>query len=907
MKKTLGYFILFLLLACCVSFGLLSCAKEEGANSLAACPEAPEHIWSASLLAYPDGDNDGEMAYSCVNCGAFYTEPVPHADLGEFVLTIDPTGMTRVYDSNPVRTPSFRAMLGDTEVDPFVVTYQWYVKNGSSYEEISGPPSDAGSYRLTISASLEVGDHADEDSVDFTVIHAPFPYVDADEFTYTGANVFEMLPVRGCGEDMIGYTVMFESGNAGAAVDRIILNGDNAGNYAVHEDYTAAIIPKTVNISTLTGVSATKTYDATSDFAISLNRSVLPGIEAHDGDIAVICKSEQIDVCNAAPVTFTVKSSCNGNYTFTGSASAALTVTAAEFTPPASFVYNGSATMSATVPTGLGNDQLTYQVVFADKNVGAAMIANGATLSGNKAGNYCVPGGYAPVIVPKPVDLSELSGMRHSKRFDGTSNLSLVLTNAEYDFIAPGDSVTLIGDVGVTMPCVDVPVLFTATTLDDADNYVFQNSFPMLLTVKKAVLTLEGEVEHTYNSIYHFDLAYDAAYASGRVEGYPVYIRVCLDSPDVGAEVASVSLIGEYKNCYEIDWSEFSVSVLPKTIRLTTKAIKYPYNGEAERMEVAGRSYRMISVCPGDDVTAVLRFAAADVGSALESVTLVGAQADNYSLDVSELTAEIVQAPAPVQVTVQNIASLRDASFHPGAVLDPVYTPSTAEVVWYRLTNDGAEPLAEKPNEVGNYRVTVTVAGSGNYADSGVSCDFSIVAHNYVLDTENSIERGCLVDGLNVYKCACGDGYNEVAPAIGSHDYQLISNTATCEQGGIATYECSACGDVYTEASAAAHQLNEYGICEAAGCSHYAGDPITGQKTYSLAPSEKLYISMELSAGTYQVDSGNANVTVQILLWNGSTYTPQAGNSFTVETVAICYITLTNTTEQTQQGTAQVN
>lgn len=849
MKKFYCLFALFLLL--CSVLCLASCAKSE--DALAACPNDPEHIFSASLTACPAPEKEGEILYTCVNCGVSYAEALPPSPTGGIDLTIDPEGLTHIYNAAITPPPTYHAMIDGTEVDP-AVTLEWFVLNGGTYEPLTVRPTDVGSYRVVATAYYESGDLADSDSADFTIIPAAFPFVEQDRFAYTGASFFEMLPVRACGEDMIGYTVYFENGNAGAEVMNIELSGEKAYNYAIHEEYSAAILPKTVDISVLTECAATKEYDGTDRLVLTWNHTDFPEILEADGDVAVTISAGQSNVCTGFTTTITPVGSDSGNYTFTGSTVLTLSVTPATFTPPATFVYNGQSTMTGTLSTGIGADTVTYSVAFDSKNAGAAMLQNGASLQGEKAGNYAIPATYAPQLLPCEIDLAELDGLFLYKEFNGTDEVAVVLEGSEDGLIPVGETVTIYGNVGQVLPCESTPVYFTAKN-DDAGNYSFTNGFSAYLTVQKAQILLSGTCELTYTGDTVMPLPYDADYASGFVAGYPVWLRVRFADKNAGAAAVEFMMHGEYAVCYELTVADFDCRIVAKTVRLTSTVVKYRFNGESERIETAGASFRMLNFRSADDVSAVLRFETAAAGSALLSVELIGADAQNYVLDSEGFTAEIVEAPL-TPVVIENASELSGVAFHPGKVIAPIYTPSAAILTYYRVTGADEEPLTAMPSEPGNYRAVIVYENGVGLADSTAEYTFSIV----------------------------------------EHDFRQTSSTATCNEGGVAHYECT-CGESYDEEAPAAHLYADHGCCER--CSRYQGITLSdSNRTVALAAGEVMYRNTELAAGTYTVAATGG--TLRVFLFNGSTY-EEADATFTTASPVICYMTVANT------GTEQIN
>jgi hypothetical protein len=66
---------------------------------------------------------------------------------------------------------------------------------------------------------------------------------------------------------------------------------------------------------------------------------------------------------------------------------------------------------------------------------------------------------------------------------------------------------------------------------------------------------------------------------------------------------------------------------------------------------------------------------------------------------------------------------------------------------------------------------------------------------------EITITPTCAEDGERTYNCSlCGDSYTEVMPYTGNHEYESeTTKEPACDKEGETTYTCTVCGDTYTE------------------------------------------------------------------------------------------------------------
>ena len=103
---------------------------------------------------------------------------------------------------------------------------------------------------------------------------------------------------------------------------------------------------------------------------------------------------------------------------------------------------------------------------------------------------------------------------------------------------------------------------------------------------------------------------------------------------------------------------------------------------------------------------------------------------------------------------------------------------------WYTCSSSGK--IDPHGNRVACLNKKVTLPATGE--------------HNYELKSDTAT---CQADGKATYKCSvCGDTKTVDSQKTG-HIYGLVSDTATCTSGGTATYKCNSCGTGKTEATPA--------------------------------------------------------------------------------------------------------
>ena len=102
-----------------------------------------------------------------------------------------------------------------------------------------------------------------------------------------------------------------------------------------------------------------------------------------------------------------------------------------------------------------------------------------------------------------------------------------------------------------------------------------------------------------------------------------------------------------------------------------------------------------------------------------------------------------------------------------------------------------------------------------------------VCTHDYQVTATKAAT--CTEKGYTSYQCSkCGDAYTNYTNALG-HQYEEVVTAATCTEGGYTTHTCARCGDVYTDnvTDAKGHDFVD-GICARCGEFESASDPCEG-------------------------------------------------------------------------------
>ncbi len=127
------------------------------------------------------------------------------------------------------------------------------------------------------------------------------------------------------------------------------------------------------------------------------------------------------------------------------------------------------------------------------------------------------------------------------------------------------------------------------------------------------------------------------------------------------------------------------------------------------------------------------------------------------------------------------------------------------------------------------------------------SCD-----HNYEAVTE---EATCVKDGTITYTCTlCEDVYTETIPATGKHTYETVTVDATCTEKGSVTTTCSGCGDQTTEVIEAKGHNYECVVTDAT-CGK------DGSKVYTCSACSDTYTETISATGKHSYNSTKVEAT----------------------------------------------
>jgi len=126
-----------------------------------------------------------------------------------------------------------------------------------------------------------------------------------------------------------------------------------------------------------------------------------------------------------------------------------------------------------------------------------------------------------------------------------------------------------------------------------------------------------------------------------------------------------------------------------------------------------------------------------------------------------------------------------------------------------------------------------------NCGDSYTEVIPAIGGHSYT--EEVTKEPTCTDAGEKTFTCVCGDTYIEAIEALG-HSYEMTIHNATCTEAGYVTYDCSVCGNFYSEDGQEAKGHSYESVVTAPTCTE------AGYTTHTCSVCSDTYTDSEVEA-----------------------------------------------------------
>ncbi len=445
------------------------------------------------------------------NSGGNYTVTTASSTLGvinKAALTITALTNTKTYDAttSAAATPTVSGLQGSDTVTGLSETYDSKnVGNGKTLTVAAGytvsDGNSGGNYTVTTASStagvinkaaLTITALTNTKTYDATTSAAATPTVSGLQGSDTVTGLSETYDSKNVGN---GKTLTVAAGYT-------VSDGNSGGNYTVTTaSSTAGVINKAA--LTITALTNTKTYDATTSAAAT------PTVSGLQGSDTVTGLSETYDSKNAGNgKTLTVAAgytvsdgNSGGNYTVTTASStsgvinkAALTITA--LTNTKTYDATTSAAATPTVSGLQGGDTVTgLSETYDSKNAGngkTLTVAAGYTVSdGNSGGNYTVTTASSTAGVINKAALT-ITALTNTKTYDATTSAAATPTVSG---LQGGDTVTGLSETydsknagnGKTLT---VAAGYTVSDGNSGGNYTVTTAGSTAGVINKATLTI---------------------------------------------------------------------------------------------------------------------------------------------------------------------------------------------------------------------------------------------------------------------------------------------------------------------------------------------------------------------------------------------------------------------------------
>jgi hypothetical protein len=557
--------------------------------------------------------------------------------------------------------------------------------------------ADAGKYVLTQPTT----------NADITAVSLTVTGLTAQSKTYDGSNTASLSGTAALSAGVVGSEDVALGGSPAAAFDDknvgtnkpvtvtdYTLVGADVGNYTLAQPtgLAADITPLAV---TITGLSAqNKVYDGT--ISATLSGAVgLAGVVG--GDVVLLGGTATGTFADANVGTgkavsvggLSLGGADGGNYSLmplvlqANITPLALTITGLS---AQNKVYDGTTTATLTGTAALvgvlGNDVVslggTAMGAFSDPNIGSGkpVMVSGLSLTGADAGNYSL----TPLVLTADIasGLLTVAGIEaQNKVYDGTTNATLILSNAVLVGVAGGDRVTLdttnaVGAFADKNVGTGKTVTVSGLSLLGADAGKYTLTQPTTNADITAVsLTVTGLTAQskTYDGSNTASLSGMAALSAGVVGSEDVALggspAAAFDDKNVGTNkpvtVTGYTLVGADVGNYALSQpAGLAADITPLALTITglsAQSKDYDASTAATLSGTPGLAGVLGSdvVLLGGTATGAFVTKTAGTGKTVNvsGLSLTGADAGNYSLTPLTLTADI----KPMVVTLTGLSA----------------------------------------------------------------------------------------------------------------------------------------------------------------------------------------------------------------------------------------------------------
>lgn len=580
------------------------------------------------------------------------------ADIEKATLVLGASGVNKTYNGNTDADVNFNdnRIVGDDLSISAIASFD--DKNAGvgkvvTLNDIVITGADAQNYDVLAPASVT----ADIDKATLTISASGV------DKTYNGSTDADVTLTddRIAGDDLtFDYSAAFADKNAGAgkvvSVDGLVVSGDDAQNYNVLAPTTTTATINKANLH-ISASGIDKTYDGSTAALVGLNDDRILGddLNLSFADASFSDKNAGADK-QVSVNGLTAGGADAGNYHFNTSTTTTADINKANLTVGATGVdkvYNGSTGANVVLNDNrIAGDDLSidYTASFTDKNAGTGKLvtATGINVAGADAQNY-VWNNTATTTADITKAALNISAVAAGKTYDGNANASVTLS----DDRVSGDDLVInaSSSFGDKNAGASKKVTVDGITLSgaDANNYTFNTQTTTTANIDKAKLNISASgIDRVYNG----STKADVALTDNRVAGDDLVINYTANFSDKNAGInkqisAGLNVTGDDANNYV--WNETTnatADIAKANLQVSAVAAGKTYDGNTNASVVLSDDR-----IAGDDLTIAGTASFSDKNAAngksvtVNGITLVGADADNYTFNTSaNTTADITKA-----------------------------------------------------------------------------------------------------------------------------------------------------------------------------------------------------------------------------------------------------------------------
>ena len=359
-------------------------------------------------------------------------------------------------------------------------------------------------------------------------------------------------------------------------------------------------------------------------------------------------------------------------------------------------VYSGSAVIKVkdsdigVLVSGLcAEDEIEFNLTFENRNVGAKLTS--VEICETYEGlNYQIEKEAVVATLTK----RELSNVELEFEYNGSLKFERELNSSNCENLVEDEKLI----VEITTSSKEVGATYVSHILKDngsfrAGNYLLEDAEVSATVIKKELAV-----------VYDFEYAKSAAFVKeftdsnleGIASGEKISVTFTFETKSVGSDLTNVQ-ISELFN-----YSNYSLAIEDVTAQIVKKVL----TDVSVSDEYDSKDYRNVEIVTGnglfegDVVSARISLSSANVGSTATGVALEGIDAENYSLDLSEVSVEIIQKQNTIKVEENSVvlvlSNYTKELFLETAGVETAVSNDDLIIAFYNNAECTGDPITEK-------------------------------------------------------------------------------------------------------------------------------------------------------------------------------------------------------------------